>query len=173
MIQHPVTTSFGDGFRQVNETLNALIRFPELQKIVLWPNSDAGSDDVAKGIRIFREEHSEDKFHYFRNFSPEDFIRVLANAKCCVGNSSSFIREASHLGVPAVIVGDRQREREHGQNVVFASYNEDEIVSALQKQLGSFEFRADSTFGNGNAGELIAKTIPKLDTKLLKKAVSL
>ena len=38
------------------ETLNALKAMPELQKIVMWPNIDAGSDDISKGIRHFREK---------------------------------------------------------------------------------------------------------------------
>ena len=54
MLQHPVTTSYGHGFDQVTETLKALKSISSLQKIVMWPNVDAGSDEVAKGIRHFR-----------------------------------------------------------------------------------------------------------------------
>ena len=55
MIQHPVTTSYGDGFDQVRSTLDALVNLKDYQKVVLWPNADAGGEDVAKGIRTFRE----------------------------------------------------------------------------------------------------------------------
>ena len=127
MVQHPVTTSFGQGFYQVTETLNALKKFPEIQKIVMWPNIDAGSDDVSKGIRHFREFNMQENIYYYKNFSPENYARVLNNAICCIGNSSSFIREGAFLGVPAVIIGDRQEGREHGENIIFSKYDAEEI----------------------------------------------
>ncbi len=111
MIQHPVTTSYGQGRAQITHTLNALSQFPDHQKVVLWPNIDAGSDDVSKGIRVFREQGKAENFRFFKNFSPEIFSKVLNNADCCIGNSSSFIREGSFLGVPSVLVGDRQDKR--------------------------------------------------------------
>ncbi|MFA7252970.1 MAG: UDP-N-acetylglucosamine 2-epimerase [Patescibacteria group bacterium] len=169
MVQHPVTTSYGKGFDQVNETLCALEKFPELQKIVLWPNIDAGTDDVSKAIRIFREKHMEDNFHYFRNFSPEDYARVLNNALCAVGNSSSFIREAAYLGVPAVIVGDRQRGREHGSNVVFADYNSENIGKNVTSQLNHGRYKSDQIFGRGDAGKRIADKLATVKFTAIKK----
>jgi UDP-hydrolysing UDP-N-acetyl-D-glucosamine 2-epimerase len=50
VLQHPVTTEFGSGREQIEETLKAL-KLLGMQAIMLWPNIDAGSDDVAKGIR--------------------------------------------------------------------------------------------------------------------------
>jgi UDP-hydrolysing UDP-N-acetyl-D-glucosamine 2-epimerase len=163
MVQHPVTTSYGQGFEQVSATLNALLNLKDMQKVVLWPNIDAGSDDVSKGIRVFRENHYNSPFRYYKNFSPEDYARVLRNAKVAVGNSSSFIREGSFLGVPAVIVGDRQKNREHGENVVFSEYNEVEISKKIQDQLSNANIKAQHIFGQGNAGSEIAKVLSSLN----------
>ena len=95
MLQHPVTTSYGHGFDQVTETLKALKSISSIQKIVMWPNVDAGSDEVAKGIRHFREFNSNEPIHFYTNLTPENYAKVLNNASCCVGNSSSFIREGA------------------------------------------------------------------------------
>lgn len=170
MIQHPVTTSFGRGLEEVRSTLNALNSFLDMQKVVLWPNADAGGEDVAKGIRVFRESSAGRGFHFYRNFSPEDFLRVLANCKCAVGNSSSFLREGEFLNIPAVMVGDRQKMREHGDNVVFVGYDAQEIENAIQGQLRlSRQVRSgDSIFGRGDAGKRIASVIPSLRPSLLK-----
>jgi UDP-hydrolysing UDP-N-acetyl-D-glucosamine 2-epimerase len=48
--QHPVTTEYGVGESQILKTLGA-VRNLNLPAIVLWPNADAGSDDISKGIR--------------------------------------------------------------------------------------------------------------------------
>jgi UDP-N-acetylglucosamine 2-epimerase len=159
MIQHPVTTSYGHGFEQVSQTLQALKSIPDIQKVVMWPNVDAGSDDVSKGIRHFREKNMNEPIYYYKNFSPEDYARVLNNSVCCVGNSSSFIREAAYLGVPSVMVGDRQHGREHAQNVVFAEYDSAQIAANILKQIAHGRFDCDKRFGDGRAGFLIAERL--------------
>jgi UDP-hydrolysing UDP-N-acetyl-D-glucosamine 2-epimerase len=167
MMQHPVTTSYGNGFKEVISTLNAIREINDIQKVVLWPNSDAGSDDVSKGIRVFREKlEKEEKFHFYRNFTPEHYAKVLNNALCLVGNSSSFIREGSFLGKPAVIVGDRQNLRECGCNVLNVGYDSRSIQNAIEKQINIASFDKEFIFGNGNAGKLIASKISELDLSI-------
>ncbi len=158
VLQHPVTTSYGDGQRQIGATLEAIKRLGQ-QSVVLWPNIDAGSDDVSKGIRVFRENNHNAPIHYFRNFSPEDYARVLANASCAIGNSSSLIREGAFLGVPAVVVGDRQLGREHGPNVCFSDYAAADIAAAAERSQQQKRFERSHLFGRGDAGRLIADTI--------------
>lgn len=163
MVQHPVTTSYGHGFEEVGHTLHALKEIPDVQKVVMWPNVDAGSDDVSKGIRHFREFNMNEPIYYYKNFSPEDYGRVLNNALCCVGNSSSFIREASYLGVPSVIVGDRQDGREHGGNVVFAHYDKAHIAELVRAQIAHGRYEHDPLFGRGDAGTRIAAELAETD----------
>ncbi|MDA7546244.1 UDP-N-acetylglucosamine 2-epimerase [Alphaproteobacteria bacterium] len=169
MLQHPVTTSFGDGYGQVLETLNALKEMAEIQKVVIWPNIDAGSDDISKGIRHFRENNWKGLFYYHKNFSPEKYAKVLNNAVCCVGNSSSFIREAAYLGIPCVIVGDRQRGREHGINVKFSNYDATEILEKIKLQVDNGRYKKDNVFGDGNAGKKIAEKISNMTLVNLQK----
>src|SRR5213592_2736895 len=65
-----------------------------------WPNVDAGSDGTSSGIRAFREQCRPTNIHFFKNMEPSDFLRLLHNSRCLVGNSSVGIRECSFLGVP-------------------------------------------------------------------------
>jgi len=162
MVQHPVTTSFGDGLQQIQATLSALAEVEGYQKIVLWPNPDAGSDDVSKGIRLFRESGKAQGFHFFRNFSPEDYARILANAHCAIGNSSSFLREGSFLGVPVVLVGDRQQDREHGENIAFSGYAKSDVLETVLRQLKHGRYPASRIFGDGRTGERIAAELTTL-----------
>ncbi len=169
MVQHPVTTSYGEGLKQINETLYALKDFNKYNKIVLWPNIDAGTDEISKGLRIFREKNSDAPFHFFRNFSPEDYARVLNNAKCLIGNSSSFIREGSFLGIPAILVGDRQEDREHGENIIFVDYNKQDIIDKISYQLKHDKYNNVGLFGNGNAGELMADKLSTINLNIKKR----
>lgn len=168
MLQHPVTTSPTEGRRQVEESLYALRDRPE-QKIVMWPNIDAGSDMVSRGIRIFREHNGNENFAYYKNFSPEDYNALLNNAVCTVGNSSSFIREASFLGTPTIVVGDRQEGRERGRNVIYTDYDRDKIKECLQYQIEHGKYQSEKIFGEGKAGEIIANYLASVELSIHKR----
>jgi UDP-hydrolysing UDP-N-acetyl-D-glucosamine 2-epimerase len=169
IVQHPVTTSYREGFAQVSKTLEAVKSFSDYQKIVLWPNIDAGSDDVSKGIRIFREKNPTDKFHYYRNFTPEDYARVLNNAKVAIGNSSSFLREGAFLGTPTVLVGDRQQGREHGKNIEIVGYDVEAIKSAIGRKIEHGRYPHDPIFGSGSAGRKIANVLSTIEFNKIKR----
>lgn len=168
VLQHPVTTSFGEGAQQITETLHGVKDVP-LAKVVLWPNPDAGSDDVAKAIREFHNDHRDQAFSYHINFPPEIFAGMIANARCVVGNSSSFIRECAFLGTPAVIVGDRQGGREHGRNVVHAGYNRHDIREKVLAQMAHGRYESEHIFGDGTAGKKIAAHLETADLKISKR----
>jgi UDP-hydrolysing UDP-N-acetyl-D-glucosamine 2-epimerase len=158
VMQHPVTTEYGDGLAQINATIDAVDRVGRngMQVIWLWPNADAGSDDVAKGLRVFRERRSPDYLVLIRNFAVEDYARVLNNAACIVGNTSSGLREGSYLGTPCVNIGSRQRDRERGDNVIDAPHDADAIHAAIERQLSNGRYPRSLIFGDGQAGKRIA-----------------
>jgi UDP-hydrolysing UDP-N-acetyl-D-glucosamine 2-epimerase len=171
VLQHPVTTEYGSGFGQINETLNAVFPIAKegMQVVWLWPNVDAGSDDVAKGIRVFREHNKTDNMHFYRNFAPDDYARLLANARCIVGNSSSGLREAAFLGTPCVNIGSRQSGRERAANVTDVGYDASEIRAAIAKQLDHGHYPKSTLVGNGDAGKKIAAILADCEIRIQKQ----
>ena len=93
----------------------------------------------------------------------------MANAACAVGNSSSFIREASWLGTPTVIVGNRQEGREHGKNAMYVENKAEAIHEAVEKQLLHGKYESEPIFGNGNAGCLIADYLADVKLDINKR----
>jgi UDP-hydrolysing UDP-N-acetyl-D-glucosamine 2-epimerase len=168
VLQHPVTTEYGCGFDQINETLKA-IKSIRMQTIWLWPNVDAGSDSISKGLRMFRENEKPDYAHFYRHFSVEDYARLIANCACLVGNSSSGIREGSFLGVPAVDIGTRQAYRERAANCINVSYNHKEIEEAIRRQIKNGRYPSDTTYGDGTAGEKIATILADVNINIQKR----
>ncbi|MCF8106053.1 MAG: UDP-N-acetylglucosamine 2-epimerase [Desulfohalobiaceae bacterium] len=166
-IQHPVTTEFHLARSQITETLHALHDL-DLPVLWLWPNMDAGTDEISKGIRPFRETFRPSKIHFFKNFSFEDYARLLKNCAVLVGNSSSGIREASYLGVPVVNIGSRQNGRERGKNVMDCGYDRLEIMDAVQKQLNSGGYPRDFLYGRGRAGKQIVRELKTRTIRIQK-----
>ena len=136
----------------------------------MWPNIDAGSDDISKGIRKFREKFNPKNIHFYRNFSPEDYLSLIFNSKCLIGNSSSGIRECSYLGIPVVNIGSRQENRERSNNVIDVGYDRSEIEQALLKQLQKkSKYKTVKLYGDGTAGKKMVKILEKINLSNKKK----
>lgn len=168
VLQHPVTTEYGSGLKQINETLHAIYEL-KTPTIWLWPNVDAGSDEISHGIRKFREQYNPDFIFFFKNFTPEDYITIINNSMCLVGNSSSAIREGSFLGVPAVNIGTRQEGRQRGKNIVDVSYDKEKIKQAIIEQIRHEKYEPDYIYGDGNAGKRIADILATCSLDINKK----
>ncbi len=168
VMQHPVTTEYEQARTQVVETLHA-VRDIGLPTFWFWPNVDAGSDGTSKGIRMFRENERPTDIHFFKNMESEDFLRLIYNCRCLIGNSSVGIREASFLGIPTVNVGTREAGRERGKNVVDVEYDRSQIKSAIEKQLSAGRYNSDTLYGAGNAGGRIANILKTAPLKFEKR----
>ena len=166
--QHPVTTEYGEGEHQITETLFALdeLRMPT---IMLWPNVDAGSEDVARGMRKFREKHYPNQIRFYKNFPVEMFAGLMLRASCLVGNSSAPIREGAFLGTPAVNIGTRQQGRERGANVVDVLHDRQQIVEAVRGQVQRGRYPSEHLYGDGKAGPRIADILSQASFRLQKR----
>ena len=170
VMQHPVTTEYEEARLHVTETLFAVCEVG-LPILWFWPNVDAGSDGTSEGIRAFRELESPKNIHFFKNMAPEDFLRLIYNCHCLVGNSSVGIRECSYMGVPTVNIGTRQGGRERGKNVLNSGYLRNEIRDATLHQVNHSRYSQDFIYGDGHAGEQIADILASAKLKFDKKLV--
>lgn len=170
VMQHPVTTEHEQAKRHVKETLHAVTGIG-LPALWFWPNPDAGSDGTSRGIRSFREKNRDvtKSLHFFKNMSPTDFLKLLCNASCLVGNSSVGIRECSFLQVPVVNVGSRQSGRDRGANVIDVDYERTAIRAAIETQLKSGRPTRDTIYGDGMAGPRIAKLLAEIAPTTTKR----
>lgn len=161
--QHSVTTEYGKNREHIRETLMALEKL-KIPVIMLWPNADAGSDEVSKEIRTFREKYKPDDWlHIFKNLPIDIYIKLMDACACMVGNSSSAIREGAIIGVPAVNIGTRQQGRLRGRNIQDVAYNREEILEGIKRQVSNGKYKPDFIYGDGKSGEKIAKILTQID----------
>ncbi|MCP4341464.1 MAG: UDP-N-acetylglucosamine 2-epimerase (hydrolyzing) [Desulfobulbaceae bacterium] len=166
--QHPVTSEFGSGFDQIRETLSAVVE-ADYQAIWFWPNVDAGSDHVSKGLRMFRENNRDVQIAFYRSMPPDEYAWLLDRASCIIGNSSSGLREAAFLGVPSVNIGTRQSGRERADNVMDVGYDRTEILAAIKSQIEHGPYPSSTMFGDGNASQKIVETLATCDPVIQKR----
>ena len=166
--QHPVTTEYGDGEMQITSTLEALHKL-DMAAIILWPNADAGADDIARGMRKWRERGLDERMHFFKNLPVATYVRLMKKTACLVGNSSSGIREGAFIGTPVVNLGTRQNDREHGGNVCHAPHDSKAISDAIKTQVSHGSFASEPIYGDGNAGRKIAQILAAVDVCVQKQ----
>jgi UDP-hydrolysing UDP-N-acetyl-D-glucosamine 2-epimerase len=125
-------------------------------KEVRWvnPNIDAGH------MGILQKMHATN-WGYFKNLDIEEYAKLMKSCSCVVGNSSSFIKEASFLGIPAVIVGNRQKNREVDTNVIRVPVDRQRIEEAVICQSNA-EHVASDYFGDGTADIKIANILAEV-----------
>lgn len=165
--QHPVTTEYGGGEQQINATLQAAAQM-RMPCIVLWPNADAGSDDIARGMRKFREHNDDSQIHFFKNLPIATYIRLMRRTACLVGNSSSAIREGAFIGTPAVNIGSRQTMRQRGSNVSDVDHDIGQIADAVREKILHGRYAMEPIYGDGRSGPRIADILSRCSWRLQK-----
>lgn len=161
VVFHPTTTEYGGERAQMEQLLAALARV-EMQTLLLWPNIDAGADHISKAIRVFRDNTKTAWLRTVTNLSPEDYLRVLAKASVAIGNSSSFVRDASYFGTPVVLVGRRQEGRETDEHVAPVEPTSSAIEAAIRAQVAHGHYAPSTLYGNGHVAPAIADSLARL-----------
>jgi len=172
-IQHPVTTEYDKCKEQMKETLLAFSEL-DMHALMLFPNVDAGSKDMVREIRLLKESGRLDKVSFWKNVPFEDYIALMAQAVCFVGNSSSGMRETCYFGTPTVNIGTRQQGRERGRNVVDVNHNKEEIKQAVLSAMSHGKYEPEHIYGSGNSSQKIAHTLSGLDLRnIIQKKTTL
>ncbi|WP_432738816.1 UDP-N-acetylglucosamine 2-epimerase [Maridesulfovibrio sp. FT414] len=168
VIQHPVTTEYSKNMEHLTETAKAITDLG-MPTAWIWPNMDAGSDEISKGIRTFREKCNPVNVRFFKGLPIQLYAPLLANASCIIGNSSSGLRESAFLGTPCVNIGTRQAGRERGQNVLDCGYSCSEIIEKAKQQLAHGRYEPDHLYGDGYAGEKIVNILENFSFNIQKQ----
>ena len=165
--QHSVTTEYGGNRKQIEETLKALEELA-MPVIMLWPNADAGGDDISTGIRTFREKKNPQWLHLFKNLPTHIYIHLMNTTACLIGNSSSGVREGAFIGTPVINIGTRQNKRLRADNVEQVGYDFHEILAGIKKQLEHGKYKSSDIYGDGEAGAQIAEILVNAEPSIQK-----
>jgi UDP-hydrolysing UDP-N-acetyl-D-glucosamine 2-epimerase len=176
---HPVTRQPGETESQTAELLQALEE-SRLPIVFTAPNADTHGQQVRKAIQAFLER--EPRARLVENFGQPGYFSMLTHARAMVGNSSSGIIEAASFHLPVVNVGDRQKGRAHGFNVIDTPCVASEIAGAIREATSRAFRREIADRSNpyrplkGDAAPAILeklRTVPLVERLLIKQFVDL
>jgi UDP-hydrolysing UDP-N-acetyl-D-glucosamine 2-epimerase len=169
---HPVTLEYEDTQWQAMELLAALEQ-AGFRIVFTYPNADTHGRVIINMINEFASRVP--RARVVDNLGTRAYFSVMSHAVAMVGNSSSGIIEAASFNLPVVNVGNRQRGRVHGENVIDVGYGREDILQGIAKA-ASADFRAGLTnlsnrYGDGHAAERIVDKLRDtvLDERLFLK----
>jgi len=166
---HPVTLEYAESGRQAGEFLAALHE-SGAPVVFTLPNADTQGRVVLDLIRAFLETHPGSRL--VENLGTRAYFSLMRRAGAMVGNSSSGLIEAASFGLPVVNVGNRQRGRTRGANVIDTPGDRATILEGIRKALSpgfraSLEGTRNPYQAEGAASDLILRVLTGLDPAAL------
>lgn len=164
ILQHTVTSEIDQIDKNFLQTLEA-VKELDIQTLVIFGNSDAGSKKIAKLI-------NSTKIKKFLTIPYGDYVNLLKNSSALVGNSSSGIIESPFLKIPSVNIGTRQTGRTRSISILDVGYNKSQIKKAILKCIFDKQFlkkikNSKSLYGDGKSAKKIVKIIEDIDLKTI------
>ncbi len=161
---HPVTLEYEQTESQVRELLAALAEV-DATVVLTYPNADTGSRLIIQMLKEFTTQHPRSQLVV--HLGTQAYLSMMKHAAAMVGNSSSGIIEAASFRLPVVNIGNRQRGRLRGKNVIDVGYSRAEILKGIKKAM-SPRFRAGladlvNLYGDGHAARRIVGRLKRIE----------
>lgn len=133
-------------------------------------NADPGNAALVEVMHLLAQAP---EVTFYGNSSRANFVNLMRHASLMVGNSSAGLLEAASVGLPVVNIGERQRGRMCGRNVVFCDGDAVSFRAALET-IESAEFRADmcalvNPYGDGHSEARAVELLKSVDFRALLK----
>lgn len=169
---HPVTLELENTKYYLDNLIKAL-RSLDANTIITYPNCDPCSGVIIEKFKKYVKESSNAKF--VKNLGIKGYFSALKHSDVMIGNSSSGIIEAATFALPVVDIGNRQKNRLSGRNVIHSGYGTKDIVKSINRAL-SGPFRNSlknirNPYGEGDASKKIVKILNHILNKKSKKEI--
>ena len=145
------------------------------KRIWISPNNDSGSLIVKNEFNKYRDTND----FIFDNLPRKDYLTLLKNSKCIIGNSSSGILESSTFKTPCINIGYRQNGRLRAKNVVDISKLSEKTLKKAFEKISSKKFKLmikmiKNPYGDGKSSNRIIDILGKteINDKLMFKKIT-
>src|SRR3989344_1846342 len=168
VMYHPVSTEVA-GLQEKTRALLSVVHGLALPTLWFWPNFDLGAEDISRELRIFNDSTKDHRIRFLRYLPPREFLTLLKDSRCLIGNSSAGIKECSYLGIPVVNVGSRQVGRLRAGNVLDAKEDPVGLRRAIKRQLAVGRYPTANVYRRGETSKRIASTIATIPLYIQKE----
>lgn len=158
---HPETVNLQANYKLVNEFINA-INESGYQTLITLPNNDTANQYIRE--ELIKLSKSNKNVYAFDALGPLKYYSCMKHCYAVIGNSSSGIIEAASFGKYVINIGDRQKGRDRGKNIIDTLVNAKLIKKKIEEIKKMPNLNKKNIYGDGKSAEKI--------TSILKKELS-
>ncbi|MCB0274682.1 MAG: UDP-N-acetylglucosamine 2-epimerase (hydrolyzing) [Calditrichaeota bacterium] len=159
---HPETVSADLNIHFVQEMILAMENL-DYQIVITMPNADTRGNRIRDILNTFISQNS--RVFGIESFGPVGYYSCMKYCAFLLGNTSSGIIEAASFGKYTINLGDRQKGREHGDNVIHCPVLSSEILKAVQRVENAPQLEGRNIYGTGDTADKIMAVLRKMNDK--------
>ena len=166
---HPVTLEESDIEIDLEAILSVLETF-SFNILFTYANADSGGRIINQKIEEFCKIQPS-KYKVVKSLGQVKYLSAMKYVNLLIGNSSSGIIEAASFKKPVINIGDRQKGRLRGKNVIDCNLNslQDSIKLALSSSFRNNIKNMNNIYGIGAAADIILDKLINEPISVIKK----
>ena len=166
---HPVTLEESDIEIDLEAILSVLETF-SFNILYTYANADSGGRIINQKIEEFCKIQPS-KYKVVKSLGQVKYLSAMKYVNLLIGNSSSGIIEAASFKKPVINIGDRQKGRLRGKNVIDCNLNslQDSIKLALSSSFRNNIKNMNNIYGIGAAADIILDKLINEPISVIKK----
>ena len=166
---HPVTLEESDVEIDLEVILSILETF-SFNILFTYANADSGGKVINQKIEEFCKIQPA-RYKVVKSLGQIKYLSAMKYVDLLIGNTSSGIIEAASFKKPVINIGDRQKGRLRGENVIDCNLNslQDSIKLALSNSFRNKIKNLNNIYGTGAAADIILDKLINEPISVIKK----
>jgi GDP/UDP-N,N'-diacetylbacillosamine 2-epimerase (hydrolysing) len=157
---HPETVAFEKNIEYAESAALALKMLCSThQLIITMPNADTMGSVFRDKFEKLHKENPNTVF-LIENFGTQSYFTCMKYSDFLLGNTSSGIIEAASFNKYVINIGDRQKGRLCGENVMHIPFDSQQLVAAAQK-ISGLQYEGKNVYARGLAAPIIVEALQK------------
>lgn len=129
---HPETVEPGKNVLNAEVVSAALLALEDYQILLTLPNADTCGNSMRRRFLSLPAE-SDNRIVCFENLGTKGYFTAMTYCSFMMGNTSSGIIEAASFNKWVINIGNRQKGRQHSDNVLSVSFKKEDILSMVER----------------------------------------
>lgn len=157
---HPETVDYKHNQYYADELVKTLKSLSSYQVLITMPNADTAGSIIRK---VLADNFSNsDRVFLVENLGAKGYFTAMKYCAFLLGNTSSGIIEAASFGKYVINLGDRQKGRSAGNNVIHTPISVDSIIKAVSRIENSVSLANENIYFNNGAAVQIIKILKQM-----------
>lgn len=154
---HPETIMPEENIHHTEQLVKVVEENPDFQYLITMPNADTNGNTIRKILE--KKLGALEYVYLIESLGSQSYFTAMKYCTFLLGNTSSGIIEAASFGKYVINLGDRQKGRVSGENVIHVQIEYSAIQNVMDKLLMGSDFKGDNIYFKDNTARQIIEAL--------------